>query len=126
MIRPPPTAANRRSLATRIAVTRGTASLSGAGFAALCTADAVRTAPGTGTTGAIGKDVPAGTPVAGLSAAGACEFRAGGLDLTAGRGVFTGGGFDFGADDGALAAPFDSGFFAGSLRAGALAPLPTV
>jgi hypothetical protein len=110
--------ANRRSLATRIAVTRGTASLISAGSGPRCGADAtrvagtavatVRTLAGAGA--ARGAESERTTrPASGLSAGGGGGFRAAG---------------DFGVDSGFFAGSltasgFDSDGFAGTLSAGA-------
>ena len=83
MICPPSTVANRRSPDTRIAVTRGTASLSRAGIGP-------RRGPGT-----TGGGVRTFEPDSALSAARAEGFRGDGCGL--GAGTLT-GGFDFGAD----------------------------
>ena len=88
----------RRSLATRIAVTRGTASLSGDGIGPRWTAIAVWTADAVWTVDAV-------TAAAGLSVDGNGEFRA---PFDSGFFGFeeslTAGGFDFvGAPPGALA-----------------------
>lgn len=90
MICPPSTVANRRSLATRIAVTLGTASLSSAGIGPLGAAEAP------------GSDERTGTPASGLSDEGAGGFRAG-FDFGTGGGMLTAGGFDLAAGGGALA-----------------------
>ena len=118
MICPPSIVANRRSLATRIAVTRGTASLRIAGIGPRWTAKAA------GRTAAAGGGVRTTPPASSLSAEGAGGFRAGAgrgsgtedrgsgpgcpaLDprsSTLEGGTLTAGGFDFEADAGALTA----------------------
>jgi hypothetical protein len=119
--------ANRRSLATRIAVTRGTASLISAGSGPRWGADAIRV---------VGTAVAVVRTLVGVGAAGGAESErttrpVPGLSAGAGGGFRAAGGFDFGVDSGFFAASltaggvdsgflgFDSGDFAGTLTAGA-------
>ena len=144
MIWPPSTVANRRSLETRIAVTRGTASLSSGGIGPLRAAETpgegVRVAPASGLSvetngtfraGGFDPGFFAGTPTAGdggarREAGGAFPgFAVVGLDSGFFAGKFTAGGGGArreagGAFPGFAVVGFDSGFFTGTLTAGAV------
>src|SRR5436190_16710485 len=120
LICPPSIVANRRLLATRIAVTRGTASLRSTGIgpfgsdAAMEGERTTRTASGL-SAGAVGR-FRAGVSRGSGTAARGGALTAAGLGFGTSEGALTAGGFGFGTAGGALtAAGFDFGAAGGAL-----------